>query len=172
MKVGKYGHISQKIQGHAMTMAEWNATTKKWSLKVLAIQRNKAKKFPIGKGSPGEPKNPHTYKRGKKAGQTEYKLSEKGGGAYVFKLRHEQKEYYGTEFKPPIHGIFREWGVGNGQPRDPKKMKRAYRKKRTESDWISYTMDKNADELADTAAQYVGDKVLVNTFGVKLINLK
>lgn len=172
MKVGRYGHISQRIDGDVMTMAEWNAATKKWSLKVLAIQRNKAKKFPQGKDSKGQHKSPHTYKSGKKKGQTEYKLSERGGGAYVFKLRHEQKEYFGTEFKPPVHGIFREYGVGNGQPRDPAKMKRAYRKKRTESDWISYTMERNAEELADTAAQYAGDKILVNTFGVKQIDLK
>lgn len=172
MKVGKYGHISQKITGPIMTMEEWNATGKRWSSKVLAIQRNKAKLFLTGKDAKGQPKSPHTYRRGKKAGQTEYKLSDTGGGGYIFKLRHEQKEYFGTEFKPPIHGIFREWGVGNGQPRDPRKMRRAYRKKRTQSDWISYTMEKNSEELADKAAEYTGDKVLVNTFGVKYINLK
>ena len=62
--------------------------------------------------------------------------------------------------------------MGDGQPRDPRKMRRAYRKKRTQSDWISYTMEKNSEELADKAAEYTGDKVLVNTFGVKYINLK
>lgn len=167
MKVGRYTYVTNEIKGHTITMQEWNSQAKRWSSKVLAIQRNKAKRFTQGKGTPGQPKSPHTYRSGKKAGQTEHKLTDKGSGGYVFKLRHEAKEYFGTEFKPPVHGIFREYGVGNGQPRDPKKLKKAYRKKRTESDWISYTMDKNAGELADMAAEYIGDKVLVNTYGVK-----
>ena len=147
---------------HLMTDEEFLRQAKAWADKVRAQSKAAASAFTKGKKGAT-----HTYKTGRYAGMTEGRLKNKVG--YVLRKRYGDLE--AVSFKMPVHGIFREYGVGNGQPRDPRTMKRAYRKKRTQSDWISYTMEKNADELADTAAQYVGDKVLVNTFGVKLIKL-
>jgi len=173
MKVGRYSFIADEIQGHVMTIKEWNDTGKRWSTKTLAIQRNKARHFTKGKGSEGQPSNPHTYKAGRKAGQTEHKLAQEGESGYSFKMRFEKGEYAGTEFKPPVHGIFREWGVGNGQPRRPgKKTAKKIHKKRTQSDWITYTIERNGEELAQFAAEYVGDQVLVNAFGIKMRKLQ
>jgi hypothetical protein len=66
-----------------------------------------------------------------------------------------------------LHGIFREYGVGNGQPRHgmaTKSGKAASRKiyiKRTPSDWFHNPLERNIDTLGDLVADYYGDKVLV-----------
>ena len=67
----------------------------------------------------------------------------------------------------PVHGIFREYGVGNGQPRhgmDTKSGRAASHKiyiRRTTSDWSHGPLERNIDILRDLVADYYGDKVLV-----------
>ena len=72
-----------------------------------------------------------------------------------------------VSFKMPVHGIFREYGVGNGQPRNgvaTKSGKAATHKvyiKRTMSDWFHAPLERNVEALGDLVADYYGDKVLV-----------
>ena len=61
----------------------------------------------------------------------------------------------------------REYGVGNGQPRNgvaTKSGKAASHKvyiKRTMSDWFHAPLERNVEALGDLVADYYGDKVLV-----------
>jgi hypothetical protein len=171
MKAGEYSYISDKITGPVISKEEYKRKAEAWSIKVLLASRDNARKFGKGKGTPGQPKDPHTYKKGKKRGQKEYKLSKQGNNGMFFKMSLDKTgEYEGTGFKMPIHGIFRAWGVGNGQPRTPGKRIHLGKNPiiRTPSNWFDENIDKNAEKLADIAAEYYGDKMIVNTFGVKI----
>lgn len=76
-------------------------------------------------------------------------------------------------FKIPIHGIYQEWAVGFGQPRVAGKYVAQHnRVKRSMTDWLDQPIDRHAERLFDIAAEFWGDKVLVNTFGKKLQNFE
>ena len=72
-----------------------------------------------------------------------------------------------VSFKMPVHGIFREYGVGNGQPRNgvaTKSGKAASQHtyvKRSMSDWFHNPLERNVEDLSNLEADYYGDKVLV-----------
>lgn len=173
-RTGTYTYISDKVEGHIETKDDYYKKGRSWSAMVLGKAMHNARKFRKGKGSKGQPQAPHTYKTGIHAGKTEQKLSKKGTGGMHFKAyRNDNREYGGTGFKFPIHGIFRAWGVGNGQPRVQGKRVHHGKNhiKRTTSDWLDGPIDKNASKLADIAAAYYGDKVTVNTFGTKIIKI-
>ena len=71
-------------------------------------------------------------------------------------------------FKIPIHGIWREWAVGYGQPRVPGKYVNPHPSiRRSVVDWLDEPIDRNAERLCDLAAEFWGDECLVNFFGVK-----
>ena len=52
----------------------------------------------------------------------------------------------GIAFQFPVHGIFREYGVGNGSPRNAIK--------RSKSDWLSGTLDRKENQLTDIIDNY------------------
>jgi hypothetical protein len=105
-----------------------------------------------------------TYKTGKKAGKNEKKLHD--SIRYTITQDCEVPESIG--FKIPIHGIFREWAVGYGQPRVAGKyVSNNSRVKRTMEDWIDKPIEKNTQKLFDLAAEFWGDQVVVNSFGAK-----
>lgn len=171
MKTGEYSYISDKITGRVINKEEYRLKAEKWSIRVLFLSRAAAGKFKKGKGTPGQPKNPHRYKSGKKSGQTENKLTKQGKSGIYFRMSTDSTdEYTGTGFKMPIHGIFRAWGVGNGQPRVAGKRIHLGKNPiiRTPSNWFDDNIDKEASKLADIAAEYYGDKMIINTFGVKI----
>lgn len=170
MKTGTYTYISDSVSGNVTDKDKYYRKARSWSAMVLGKAAFNAAKFKKGKDTKGQPQAPHTYKSGIHAGKTEQKLTKKGTGGMYFKAHKKRDgEYDGTGFKFPIHGIFRAWGVGNGQPRVPGKRVYHGKKhtKRQTSDWLAKPIDKNADKLADIAAEYYGDKVTVNTFGTK-----
>lgn len=174
MAKSDYSYISDSVRGEVLDKTQYYQKARSWSAMVLGKALFNARKFKKGKGTKNQPKNPHTYHRGIHAGKTEYKLSTKGqNGVYFRASKNEMNEYAGTGYKIPIHGIFRAWGVGNGQPRVAGKRIYHGRKhiKRTTSNWLDDPIDKNAGKLADIAADYYGDKIIVNTFGAKIIKL-
>ena len=142
---------------HLMTDSEFQQRTKKWANGVRTLASSNASAFTKGKTGV------RTYKKGRYAGTTEGKLKSK--------LRVTLKKRYGdleaVSFKMPVHGIFREYGVGNGQPRHgvaTKSGKAASHKiyiKRTTSDWFHNPLERNIEVLGDLVADYYGDKVLV-----------
>ena len=55
-------------------------------------------------------------------------------------------EASGIAFQIPVHGIFREYGVGNGSPKNAIK--------RSKSDWLSSSLDKKEKQLTDIIDTY------------------
>ena len=101
---------------------------------------------------------PHTYRSGKKAGTTEYKLRNK----VQFQLKSDAGEVAGVLFQFPVHGIFREYGVGRGAPRS---MGNSVR--RSMSDWFSGALNRKENKMLDIVAEHQADKVVRTFMGVK-----
>ena len=143
---------------HLMTDEEFLQQARAWADRVRAQAKAAAAGFSKGKKAAT-----HTYKTGRYAGQTEGKLKNKLG--YVLRKRYGDLE--AVSFKMPVHGIFREYGVGNGQPRNGvatksgKAASRTVYLKRTPSDWFHAPLERNVEALGDLVADYYGDKVLV-----------
>ncbi len=155
----KNSKVTSTIDGKVLTAEQFYAEARKWA----AIVRNmaKANTAAFKKGKKNES---HVYKEGKKAGKTEKKLSK----STRFIITHDNKIPESIGFKIPIHGIFREWAVGYGQPRVAGKYKAAHnRVKRSMSDWIDKPIEKHKEKLFAVAAEYWSDQVIVNTFGGK-----
>lgn len=142
---------------HLMTDEEFWQRAKAWADTVRRQAKANAAAFSKGK------KSPHTYKTGRYAGQAEGKLKDKTG--YVLRKRYGDLE--AVSFKMPVHGIFREYGVGNGQPRNGVATKSGRSAsqhtyvKRSMSDWFHNPLERNVEGLSDLVADYYGDKVLV-----------
>ena len=65
-------------------------------------------------------------------------------------------------FQFPVHGIFREYGVGRGTPRSL-----VGHTSRTMSDWLSGTLQRQEPALLDIVAEQQADKVVRVFAGVK-----
>ena len=146
------------MSDHLMTDEEFLRQAKAWADRVRAQAKAAAAGFPKGKKTAT-----HTYKTGRYAGKTEGKLKSKLG--YVLRKRYGDLE--AVSFKMPVHGIFRTYGVGNGQPRNGvatksgKAASHTVYLKRTMSDWFHAPLERNVEALGDLVADYYGDKVLV-----------
>jgi len=151
--------IHTSIDGRVISAEEFYAQARKWAAIVRNMAKANASRF-----SKGKTKQVHTYKTGKKAGKTEQKL--RNSIRYIIAQDSGVPESIG--FKIPIHGIFREWAVGFGQPRVAGKyISPNSRVKRTMEDWIDLPIEKNTKKLFDLAAEFWGDTVVVNSFGAK-----
>lgn len=145
------------MNDNLMTDSDLMRQAKAWADIVRRQAKANAAMFPKGKSTP------HTYVKGRYAGKTEGKLKDSTG--YV--LRKRQGDLEAVSFKMPVHGIFREYGVGNGQPRNGTATKsgkaasaRSYIR-RSASDWFHDPLERNIDALGDIVAEYYGDKVLL-----------
>lgn len=138
-----------------MSQERYNAAVKQWCDRVRALAKANAAAFSNGKSKP------HTYVKGRYAGKTEYKLKDKT----TYRIKYNSGDADHVQFVMPVHGIFREYGVGNGQPRDGKSSstRRAQKTyvKRSMSDWIHNPIEKNIEQFGDIVADYYGDKMLV-----------
>lgn len=151
--------VTTSINGKIFTAEEFNAQARRWAAIVRNMSKVNTSVFRKGKK-----REAHTYRDGKKAGKTEKKLSK----SVRFIITHENKVPESVGFKIPIHGIFREWAVGYGQPRVAGKYKSVNsRIKRSMNDWIDKPIERNKEKLFDLAVEYWGDQVVVNTFGGK-----
>lgn len=141
-----------------MTEQEFLQRAKAWADTVRRQAKANAASFPKGKKGAT-----HTYKTGRYAGKTEGRLRDKTG----YTLKKKQGDLDAVSFKMPVHGIFREYGVGNGQPRHGTATKsgRAASQhsyiKRTPSDWFHAPLERNMENLGDLVADYYGDQVLL-----------
>lgn len=152
-------NVTTSIDGKILTAEQFHAQARRWA----AIVRNMAKAN-TSAFRKGKKREAHTYRGGKKIGKIEKKLNK----SVRFIITHDNKVPESVGFKIPIHGIFREWAVGYGQPRVAGKYKSINsRIKRSMNDWIDKPMDKNKEKLFDLAVEYWGDQVVVNTFGGK-----
>ncbi len=85
---------------------------------------------------------------GKKAGKSEGKLK----NHIQFQLKSDAGEVAGITFQFPVHGIFREYGVGRGSPHG--------RVSRSMSDWLSGTLAKKEGDMVSIVAEHHADKVI------------
>ena len=100
----------------------------------------------------------------KKSGKVERRLRD----SIQYSIEHSSHIPEAVSFKIPIHGIWREWAVGYGQPRVPGKYVNPHpRIRRSMVDWLDEPIDRNAEKLFDLAAEFWGDRCLVNFFGTK-----
>ena len=153
--------LHTSIDGNLITAEQFYAAARKWA----AIVRNMAKAN-TSRFAKGKDKQTHTYKTGKKAGKTEKKLRD----SIRYTIAHDCGVPESIGFKIPIHGIFREWAVGYGQPRVAGKyISQNSRVKRSMDDWIDKPIEKNTQKLFDLAADFWGDQVLISSFGAKKI---
>lgn len=151
--------VTTAIDGKTITSEEFYKQAVRWAFMV----RNTAKRNTL-QFTKGKKQTSITYKSGKKEGKVERKLSAS--------IRYSIEQYShipeSISFKIPIHGIWREWAVGYGQPRVPGKYVNPHPHiRRSMVDWLDEPISRNAERLFDLAAEFWGDEYLVNFFGTK-----
>lgn len=125
--------------------SEYNGRMKQWGSSVQRMAKARASAFRNGK------KRSHTYHSGPKKGTTETVLR----NHIQYELKSDEGEVAGVAIQFPVHGIFREYGVGRGTPRGKVGMT-----SRRMSDWLSGTLQSKEDELADIVAEQEADKTI------------
>jgi len=151
--------VTSTIDGKAITAEEFYAQARKWAAIVRNIAKANASRFKKGKT-----KQNHIYKTGNKAGKSEQKLC----NSIRYTIARDSGVPENIGFKVPIHGIFREWAVGYGQPRIAGKyVSKNSRVKRTMDDWLDKPIEKNTQKLFNLATEFWGDQVVVSSFGAK-----
>lgn len=89
----------------------------------------------------------------KKSGKVERKLMD----SIQYTIEHSSHIPEAVSFKIPIHGIWREWAVGYGQPRVSGKCLNPHpRIRRSMVDWQDEPIDRNAKRFFDFAAELWG----------------
>lgn len=129
--------------------SEYNQAMGEWSRTVQRLAKAKASAFSKGK------RRNRIYLSGPKAGKREGRLK----NHIQFQLKSDAGEVAGVAFQFPVHGIFREYGVGNGSPRS--------HVSRSMSDWLSGTLAKQEGNLISIVAEHQGDKVVRTFMGIK-----
>lgn len=135
-----------------LTDSEYNRQMEAWSRATQKLAKAQAALFTKGK------RRNHTYKSGKKAGKTEGKLR----NHVQFQMKSESGEVAGVAFQFPVHGIFREYGVGRGTPSSM-----VGHTSRSMSDWLSGSLDRQESRLLDIVTEYQGDKYIRTFMGIK-----
>lgn len=135
-----------------LTDTEYNREMEEWARATQKLSKAQAALFTKGK------RRNHTYKSGKKAGKTEGKLR----NHVQFQMKSDGGEVAGVAFQFPVHGIFREYGVGNGTPRSI-----AGHTSRSMSDWLSGSLNKQEGRLLDIVTEHQGDKYIRTFMGIK-----
>lgn len=119
-----------------MTESDFNENIKRWASETQRLAKDKASQMLKGK------RRNRTYQSGPKKGKTETKLR----NSIQYSFIASYGEASGIAFQFPMHGIFREYGVGNGSPRNAIK--------RSKSDWLSGTLDRKEKQLTDIIDNY------------------
>lgn len=132
-----------------LTDTEYNRLMEQWSTTVQRLAKLQAATFHKGK------KKSHTYQSGPKKGTKEGILR----NHIQYQLKTNAGEVAGVAFQFPVHGIFREYGVGRGTPHAM-----VGHTARSMSDWLSGSLERQEDALLDIVAEQQAGKV-VRVFG-------
>lgn len=147
--------ITDTLDGKTITAEEFYQQARRWASMV----RNAAKRNTL-QFTKGKQRNSVTKKNGK----VERKLR----SSIQYNIEHSGHIPEAVSFKIPIHGIWREWAVGYGQPRVPGKYVNPHpRIRRSMADWLDTPIDQHTEKLFNLAAEFWGDQFLVNFFGTK-----
>ena len=128
-----------------LTDTEYNRQMQQWSQTVQQMAKMQASAFRKGKNKS------HTYQSGKKKGKTEHILR----SHIQYQMKSDSGDVAGVAFQFPVHGIFREYGVGNGTPRAL-----VGHTARSMSDWLSGTLQRQEASLVDIVAEGQAGKVI------------
>ena len=96
--------ITDTIDGKAITAEEFLRQARRWAAAVRNAARRNTLRFTKGK---------KVTSITKKSGKVERKLRD----SIQFSVERDSGIPEAVSFKVPIHGIWREWAVGYGQPR-------------------------------------------------------
>ena len=162
MATMRNSRIETEIEGKVISANELHKQAQIWAFSV----RNRAKIniLSFTKGKKGKYTYGSNVKAGKrlskwhKHGEVEPKISQN----LSFKIREASGVTEKITFQFPRHGVFRAYGVGNGQPITGITAKKTF-VKRTPNDWIDEPINKNIEKLADIAAEFYGDQFCVKT---------
>ena len=156
--MSKYVRIVETTTGGGMSdTATYNAAVKKWGRTFRGMVKKTASQFHKGKMEQrGE--ETHTYKSGPKAGKEEGRLVQNLSMQYK---KDVSAEIDRVSLKLLRHGIFREYGVGNGTP-----IAKAGMTKRTKSPWISEPLEQHEGELVEIVAEH-GAEMVLRAFKIK-----
>lgn len=149
-----------------MTDEQFTAAVIQWGNMVRNKARANAGAFTKGKqGTYGY--NPDG--KSKNAGRTEKKLAT----AIGYRIRRFSGDINNVSFQFPLHGIFRAFGVGNGQPGEDSYAKRTTKTyiKRSKSDWINSPIENSFEAFAKLSTEYYGDKVMAVVRNTKIKDL-
>ena len=147
--------VTDTLDGKTITAEEFYQQARRWASMV----RNAAKRNTL-QFTKGKQHNSVTKKNGK----VERKLR----SSIQYNIEHSGHIPEAVSFKIPIHGIWREWAVGYGQPRVPGKYVNPHpRIRRSMADWLDAPIDQHTEKLFNLAAEFWGDQFLVNFFGTK-----
>lgn len=147
--------VTDTLDGKTITAEEFYQQARRWASMV----RNAAKRNTL-QFTKGKQRNSVTKKNGK----VERKLR----SSIQYNVEHSGHIPEAVSFKIPIHGIWREWAVGYGQPRVPGKYENPHpRIRRSMADWLDAPIDQHTEKLFNLAAEFWGDQFLVNFFGTK-----
>lgn len=147
--------VTDTLDGKTITAEEFYQQARRWASMV----RNAAKRNTL-QFTKGKQRNSVTKKNGK----VERKLR----SSIQYNIEHSGHIPEAVSFKIPIHGIWREWAVGYGQPRVPGKYVNPHpRIRRSMADWLDAPIDQHTEKLFNLAAEFWGDEFLVNFFGTK-----
>jgi len=153
--------IDTEIEGEIINSDELYRKAGAWANNVRMLGKSNASVFASGKlGTYTYPQKTKWHKKGEK----EPKLSQ----SLSYKVKEVGGIVDGIKFQFPRHGVFRAYGVGNGQPVSGVTAKKSF-KKRSMSDWIDAPIDQNIEKIADIAAEFYGDTALVNTYNTMKI---
>ncbi|MBR4919435.1 MAG: hypothetical protein IKZ52_09500 [Bacteroidales bacterium] len=147
--------ITDTTDGKTITAEEFHRQARRWAAMVRNAAKRNTLRFAKGKKQTSITK---------KSGKVERKLRD----SIQFTVERDSGIPEAVSFKVPIHGIWREWAVGYGQPRVPGKYVNPHpRIRRSMADWLDEPIGRNAECLFDLAAEFWGDECLVNFFGTK-----
>ena len=131
--------IKETVRGVDFDAGAYLREVEAWTHGVVTAADQAAGRFTKGKR-----RRTRTYKSGRWQGTTEKKLK---GGTRV-RIVTDGGEPEKVQFLLPVHGIFREYGVGRG------------RLIRTPDDWFSRQLQARQEKLADTVASHTADKLM------------
>ena len=145
--------ITDTTDGKAITAEEFYNQAVRWASMVRNAAKRNTLQFTKGKKCASITK---------KNGKVERRLRD----SIQFIVERDDGIPQAVSFKIPIHGIWREWAVGYGQPRVPGKYVNPHpRIRRSMVDWLDEPINRNAERLFDLAAEFWGNRCLVNFFG-------
>jgi len=158
-----------QIEGKIINSDEFHRKATQWASRVRALAKRNTAAFTKGKnkpyiyGSKDKNKKGEKYTKWHKHGEIEPLLSK----SISYKIKEISGITDSIKIQFPRHGVFRAYGVGNGQPISGGIAKKI---KRSMSDWADNPIDQNIEKLADIASEFYGDQVCINAHNTLKIN--